>query len=261
MYKDITVNCACYKGYSLENALQYVAAAGYKMVELPCMRGWCEMVSPDMQESELEEVQKLLTKYGLSVPAVAAHVDFLSGPDAFEWLERSIPLAKKLGATIVITSPGEGEYEERLEKLRKLDTICGDYGVQLALEPHGTLCTGKQLKQAILEAGTKNVVINYDTANVLFFGGVNPLEDMPEAMDRIGYVHVKDKRGGQGVWDFPAAGEGELPIAALLSVLKQNKYDGIISAEIEFTPEGPESLEEINRSIQASLTYLKSIEM
>jgi sugar phosphate isomerase/epimerase len=48
-------------------------------------------------------------------------------------------------------------------------------------------------------------------------------------------VHLKDKRGGKGVLDFPPLGEGELDIPAMLGDLKDAGFSGPVSMEIEFT--------------------------
>jgi len=51
----------------------------------------------------------------------------------------------------------------------------------------------------------------------------------------IGHVHLKDKRAGQGVLDFPSLGEGELDIPAMLGELRESGFSGPVSMEIEFT--------------------------
>ena len=47
-------------------------------------------------------------------------------------------------------------------------------------------------------------------------------------------VHLKDKRGGKGVWDFPEPGGGHVDFAAILAILRDGGYDGPASVEIEF---------------------------
>ena len=50
--------------------------------------------------------------------------------------------------------------------------------------------------------GRENVLINYDTANVEFYGGVKAVDDLPEALPKLVHCHLKDKRGEGRVWDF-----------------------------------------------------------
>lgn len=43
----IAVNSNCYHGYSIEEALEGIAAAGFHYVELTATKGWTEHVFPD----------------------------------------------------------------------------------------------------------------------------------------------------------------------------------------------------------------------
>ena len=258
MFEGISINCACFKGYSLETALQSISELGYKYVELAGMKDYCEFVSPLMKDEAVSYVKHLLKLNQLQVSALSAHVDYLADPESLQWLEKSIPLATKLGANIVITAPGEGDYDHRLETLNSLDSICRVYGVTLALEPHGSLCSGSLLQEAIDKANTSNVKINYDIANVGFFGGYNPLDDLAP-LTHLAYVHLKDHIGGKGIWNFPAAGKGELPLPKIINLLKDKGYQGYLSAEIEFTPDGPDSFEHIRDSARISFEYITNL--
>jgi sugar phosphate isomerase/epimerase len=48
-------------------------------------------------------------------------------------------------------------------------------------------------------------------------------------------VHLKDKRGGKGVADFPPLGDGDIDIPRILQTLADAGFDGPVSMEIEFT--------------------------
>lgn len=259
MFKGIGLNSACFREYDAKTAFSGVASAGFHLVELASMKGWCEHISPDMNQAEKKNVKLLLKEYGLTPIAIAAHIDFLASDDAFLHLSSNIDLAAEFGCDIVITSPGEGDNGERIEKLVMLDNKCIEYGIKLALEPHGSLYSGELLQELIISANTKNVFINYDTANVLFFGGLEPVPDMKKSLRNIGHVHLKDKRGGKGVWDFPALGEGKLPMDCILSTLKNGEYQGYLTIEIEFTPNGPENYEEIYRSAKVSFEHITTL--
>ena len=53
-------------------------------------------------------------------------------------------------------------------------------------------------------------------------------------------VHLKDKRGGKGVWDFPEPGAGHVDFTGILKVLDDAGYDGPASVEIEFDGTWPD---------------------
>lgn len=259
MFKGISINSACFKDYPLETALKCIHDAGYMWVELPAMKGYCEQISPHMSSNEMEEIKKLLIKYDLHISAIAAHTDFLSSQESFDWIADCISLAERLGVELVLTSPGEGDSEKRKEALKRFDTICADKKVELSLEPVGTMCSGALLGSLIDTAKTENISITYDTANVIFFGGYDPVIDIVPALNRLGNVHLKDKIGGKGEWNFPAVGEGELPMKELIDIIKAGGYTGFLTVEIEFTPDGPGSYEELDRSVNSAIKNLKAI--
>ena len=77
------------------------------------------------------------------------------------------------------------------------------------LETHGKEHgTGEKLARIVRKIGSARVKLNYDTANVIFYGGVNPVQDLKTCLAETAYIHIKDKGGRDDVWDFPALGKG-----------------------------------------------------
>ena len=60
----IAVNSNCYHGYSIEEALEGIAAAGFHYVELTATKGWTEHVFPDQSFQRLLEVKDKLDEAG-----------------------------------------------------------------------------------------------------------------------------------------------------------------------------------------------------
>ena len=93
------------------------------------------------------------------------------------------------------------------------------------------------VKNCILEVIKKInspwIRINYDTGNVIFYGGVRPEEDVVAALPYLAHIHLKDKRGGKKVWDFPPIGMGEIDFPRIFEILLEQGYSGPISVEIE----------------------------
>lgn len=260
MIKGIAATTAIYKDYTLDEALRGIAAAGYTYVELAAMPGWCEHISPTMDEAARERVKDMLRALKLTPVAVAAHCNFLER-DALDGLLATLTLAKAFGCGIVSTSPGAGPADapQRDAALRELDAACKAQGLLLALEPHGELGSGQALKTLIERLQTRHVKINFDTANVLFFAGENPLADLKGALGELAHLHCKDKIGGQGEWNFPPVGKGELPFAAMLDVLKGSDYDGYLCVEIEYTPDAVLTLDALNADVEYSLAQLRAL--
>ena len=102
------------------------------------------------------------------------------------------------------------------------------------------------------------VRINYDTANVIFYGNVDPAEDLAACVQDVGYVHLKDKGGERTVWDFPALGQGWVDFPRIFEVLRASGNESPLSVEIEFTQAGARDVHEVDEAMRASAAYLVS---
>lgn len=249
-----------YKDYSLEQALRGIADAGYLYVEVASMPGWCEHIDPSKPET-IQALTRTLEETGLELAAISAHCNFLEDGQRSRLMD-TLALAEKLGCGLVVTSPGAGGDElrgDRIRALRELDACCGKFNTGLALEPHGELGGGALLRDLIEEAGTKHISINYDTANVIFFQALDPVDDIKAAKEHLSHVHFKDKRGAKGVWDFPPLGKGELVFGKISGYLGSIGYDGYISVEIEFTPDAKYTCDELSAAVKDSLEHLSKV--
>ena len=133
-------------------------------------------------------------------------------------------------------------------------------GVVVALEIHGELMgSGAKARGVIERIGRSAVRVNYDTANCMYYGAVEAVEDLPAIVEHVAHVHLKDKRGGAGVWDFPPIGEGEVEFAALLAILERAGYAGPCSVEIEFQGDPWPALPDVDRAMQASRQHLAEL--
>jgi sugar phosphate isomerase/epimerase len=106
----------------------------------------------------------------------------------------------------------------------------------------------------------ENVRICYDTANVIFYEGVRPEEDIVYVENYLGYLHVKDKNLLRGVLNFPALGQGNIDFARIFDVFRRVNYTGPFSVEIELSPPTPPNtlnIEEFNKAHVESYKFLQ----
>ena len=130
--------------------------------------------------------------------------------------------------------------------------------MKLVLEVHGDHGTGVILKEIAELVGSERVMVNYDTANAIFYGDVNVPEDFAACVDKVGYVHLKEKAGGRQEWDFPALGKGYVQFPEIFAMLDEKDNLSPFSIEIEFTQAGPKDLDEINKAVVDSAEYLRA---
>lgn len=267
MKNKVVVNTNCYHGYSADEALEGIAKAGFKYVELTATKGWTEHVFVDKSFLELQRIKDRVKELGLVVVAMSGHTSLMDSARLNDFIN-NIHLANFYEAEYIVSSVGEAHLEDMehagedvvVENLKSFIPYLENYDMKLALEVHGQdHGSGRKLKEIISRVANPRIQIAYDTANAVFYGDVDPVEDLDYCVDWVNYLHLKDKAGGRQEWDFPALGDGYINIEGVLDVLKRNKNEAPLSIEIEFTQEGPSNLEEVNEAVIRSGNYLKSL--
>ncbi len=272
MKHKVGVSTNTYHGFSLEQALDGISKAGFKFVELTGVSGWTEHVASSMDSTQLENVRALLEKFGLTAIALSGHSNLMDSQQ-LEGFQKNIDLAGKLGCDFIVSSTGEAhdstnhdtQDEQLVKNLKQILPLCEKNKLKLVLEIHGEHATGAQLKKIVEMTNSEYLAINYDTANVVFYGKRMPEEDIRDCAEFVEYVHLKDKGGEPDEWDFPALGKGWLKLEETLSYLDGKGYSGPISVEIEFTQDftmndkKPGDIDIVNTAVQDSYNYLKSL--
>lgn len=271
-----------YRQEPLERALEGIRKAGFRAIELGCVCGYCEHVRPEeMHREDGARLLALVRRYGLEIASLAGHVDLqypLLGKGeevaqrGFELLQRRADLAQQLGVPIVNSGLGVAADGEALEpfydRLARLLDYFGARGVKLGLESHaGLTATARASLQLCRRMGSPALGINYDAANVRYYTGQDPVADLescgPELADHLIHVHIKEHAGGQGEWNFPPLGEGDVDFAGLLRSFRRLDYRGPYSLEIEFL--GPDSSdpapEIIDEGVARSYRFMRQLEI
>lgn len=253
-------NTNSYHSYSLSEALDGIAAAGFGHVELSAVRGWTEHVPLESGSAELTRIRKLLASVGLTPVSLGGHSD-LSTDEGVKLGQLALNLCGELEVSILITAAGrEGGEQRFIDNIRQLAEDANRSGVRVAIEVAGDLApTGKDAAALLDRIDHSNVFINYDTANVEYYGGIDARSDLQGIVDRIAHVHLKDKRGGRGVWDFPPIGQGHVDFKTILALLRDCNFDGPLSVEVEFLGEPWPPIDEVNRGMKASYEALGAL--
>lgn len=267
MERKIIVNTNCYHGYDIYEAIKGISAAGFKYVELTATKGWTEHVFFDHSFEQLQNVKDTLKEYGLIPYGFSGHTSLMDETRIKDFIN-NIHLANFFGSKFIITSVGEAHLED-VEKqgndlivkhLKQFVPILEDYDMQMAIEVHGDHHgTGVILKKIVEEVGSDRIGVAYDTANAVFYGNVDPADDLEKCIDKVSYIHIKDKAGERREWNFPALGEGVIDFEKFILVLDENNNQAPMSIEIEFTENGPKDIEEINDAIRTSKKYLEKL--
>ncbi len=253
-----------YHTYSLDETLAGIAQAGFSYVELSAVRNWTEHVPLEATDAQIEEIKAKMARLGLKASCLSGHSDLTTAEGVADG-KKAIRLCQKLGLTLMNTAIG-GHYSEDEDQaafmthIHDLADDAAAHGVTLALEVHGDIMASGQLSLPLIkEINRKNVRINYDTANCVFYGGVEAVDDLRAVVPYLAHIHLKDTGGGQRDWNFPAIGEGRLDFAAILKILAEEGYTAPLSVEIEFQGEPWPPLTEVDRSMRVSYEHLNRL--
>ncbi|MGE3797215.1 MAG: sugar phosphate isomerase/epimerase family protein [Thermomicrobiales bacterium] len=267
MADRLTLCTNTYHTYSLEDSLAGAQKAGFTSVELTSVPGWTEHVRRDATDEELAHVKDLLQQYGQTAVSFAGHSDLASDSGVAEF-RKALNVAQKLGIPYVTTSTGghdassHGSLDEQrdmfLARIRPLCDEAAEKGITICLETHGGLVANGAVSAELIKLIDKpNIGINYDPANVIYYGNTDPVEDIKVAAPYVRHMHAKDSIGGFGVWNFPPAGTGEVDFKAIFATLDAAGFDGPVSSEIEFQGEPWPALDDVHAAVKTAYDYLR----
>lgn len=261
----VAVNSNCYHGFPIEDAIEGIKKAGFHYIELTATKGWTEHVFPDQSFERLWEVKERLQDAGLVPFSLSGHCNLMD-PERHGDFVNNIRLASFFGCDDIISSVGEAHLKDRAKAsnkeaarmIRALVPELESRRLHLFLETHGEHGSGRILKELVGEIDSPWVGINYDTANALFYSDADLAEDLDFSMDRIGYVHLKDKAGNRKEWNFPALGKGWIDFPMVFKKFDDAGNLCPYSIEIEFTQAGPANLAEVDQAVADSAAFLKA---
>jgi L-ribulose-5-phosphate 3-epimerase len=253
-------------GFTLERALQGFARAGLHLAEIVAIPGYCEHLKPDrIGDNEIEETRKLLKKYELTPVAVNVAAD-LTTPEGVAFLADAMRVAHALGVSTVVTGVEQTETEQGAARFRELVPSIIDlaerYEVVVAFETHGGLVTtGTAGVQLLKEIGSECLKLTYDMANIVYYAGIPPQDDLAQMGHDIGryiaHVHLKDKENMKlRDYNFPPFGMGILDFESVLQLLYQGGYRGAMTLEVELDGK-PASPDLVDDALIQSYSYLQ----
>jgi len=257
MKNKIGVVSSTYAHYNTEEALEGLSKTGFKYVELITFPGFLDHISLNLEK--IKETLDVCKKHGVELFGIGGYGRLLKGEGSIYAFKKVIDLASLIGINYITTDTGEIKDETGKELFLKEIRILGDYAdekdVTIGIEIHGDWCkNGKIAAGLIEEINHQNIKITYDTGNTIFYGNTRPEDDIKYALPFMGHIHLKDKRGGYKVCDFPALGEGDIDFDKIFSFLKD--YDSSISVEVEFDGK-KHPVDEINGALKRSYNFLK----
>ncbi|NPT42920.1 TIM barrel protein [Paraburkholderia sp. 1N] len=163
---------------------------------------------------------------------------------------RYVPWAEACGASTLRvfdggTSGSVDEIECARSTLRWWQELRADNGwkVDIAIETHDAFAIEENLLR-FLDGGVECQVL-WDAHHTWRKGGADPVRTWAIVRDNVRHIHVKDSVASAqkpAGYAYVLPGDGEFPMSALLSALRADGYDGVLSLEWErhWHPELPQ---------------------
>ncbi len=225
----------------LREKIEIAAEADYEGVGL-----WADDLAAFVKDGgELAEVKEMLDENGLSVPEICFVRGFMgvNAADRKEKLaeaKKTFQHASQIGAHSVIACAAghEVDIDEAAQDYARLCDVAAEYGLVPALEFLGPAATVKDFKTAaeiVRRAEHEMGGILLDTFH-FYRGGSEPEDILGFSDVRVAMVHANDAAGAPRfeMTDLHRVycGEGEIPLEAIFSNLRQVGYQQAFSVEI-----------------------------
>jgi sugar phosphate isomerase/epimerase len=152
--------------------------------------------------------------------ALAAHVELAASLDC--------PLVRVFGGKLPAGVRREEALPGMAAFLRELAEIAARSGVGLVVETHDDFSTGEQVAELLCQTDHPAVGSLWDLHHP-YREGEAPETTVQVLGPTLRHTHVKDSRDGR----YCLMGEGDVPLAGMIGLLRGRGYDGWVSVEWE----------------------------
>jgi sugar phosphate isomerase/epimerase len=220
--------------WSYDEALDGIAAAGYKLTGLLSGHRGEAFTSSTATPEYLDGLRKRITQRGLTVNMTAIRFQ----PDApladniadlRKQIENAARLELKFMLTFGVDKPEH--YEDFYRLMADAAPLTEKRGIQLVLKPHGGGSgASEEILRCIDKVGHPNFKIWYDAGNIIYYTGKDPLVELEPIARYVTGLCAKDCPAPKGEV-MSQFGTGKVDFKGLLAKLKSAGFNGPIMVE------------------------------
>ena len=233
--------------WSLGEVIERVSACGFDGIDFRGVAEQIDVTAIAEFISGVAETRSRLEDAGLAVSALSSSANCLPKDETarqgyLDEMKRYCELAAKLDCVVVRVFGGSAAEgvggDEALkiaaENLRAYGQIAADFGVMAGLETHDDWCASKRVAELMDRARQDAVGVLWDVWHPWRTTGELPVETFANFGRRIIYTHFKDaRRTGDGSTELCTFGQGDIPLADCVNVLRDGGYEGWLTFEHE----------------------------
>jgi sugar phosphate isomerase/epimerase len=254
--------------WSWERILDEAQRMGYDGIEMRGLQG--EMYLPKaapFRPDRLDETKADLRRRGLSICCLDSSCSFhdpAKTDTALEEGRQYIDLAVKLEVPFIRVFgdllPSHVDRAVTVSRIAAGLTELGRYaegkGVTVLLETHGDIHNAEIIQSIFARTESAAVGLLWDFEHP-YLHGEEPETTFGQLSGYIKHTHVKDAKKLPEGKKLCLIGDGDVPVANIIALLKENGYQGWLSLEYEkkWVPD----LEEPEVSLPAFMAYVKNI--
>jgi sugar phosphate isomerase/epimerase len=245
--------------WSYDDALDGIAAAGYKLTGLLSAHRGEAFTSSGASPEYLEGLKKRIAQRGLTVNMTAIHFQAnaplqVNIADLHKQIENAARLELSFLLTFGVDQPKH--YEDFYRLMANAAAEAEKRGIQIALKPHGG---GSGASEEILRCLDKvahpNFKIWYDAGNIIYYTGKDPVAELEPIARHVTGFCAKDclEPKGEVMSQF---GTGKVDFKAVFTKLKAVGFKGPVM--VEGVKVGA-TAEETTTNAKANLEFLQRV--
>ena len=220
--------------WSYEDALDGIAAAGYKLTGLLSSHRGEVFTSSAATPGYLETLKKRIARRGLSVNVTAIRLrPEAQLNDNIADLRKQIENAARLELKFMLTfGVDKAQYYEDFYRLMADAAAQAEkHRLQIVLKPHGgSSGASEEILRCLDKVGHPNFKIWYDAGNIIYYTGKDPAAELTPVARHVTGFCAKDCPGPKGEV-MSQFGTGKVDFKAVFAKLKTAGFAGPIMVE------------------------------
>jgi sugar phosphate isomerase/epimerase len=220
--------------WSYDDALDGIAAAGYKVTGLLSGHKGESFTSADATPEYLDDLKRRLAQRGLAVNMTAIRFR----PEAplaenIADLRKQIANAARLGIKFMLTFgvDNAAHYENFYRLMADAAAEGEKHGIRIAMKPHGgSSGASEEILRCIEKVSHPNFTIWYDAGNIIYYTGKDPVKELEPVARYVTGFCAKDCPGPKGEV-MSQFGTGKVDFKAVFAKLKSAGFNGPLMVE------------------------------